>query len=139
MSFKEKSLNLDLMQTEKDKQYVLPDDNKKIDYAKFQFDNWFLAKSEKNKILAAIKKKGGGLWLSHDGSICFRVSVDANVIVSGEVEKASRAIAAFLERVSPVVLFKEPKGNNKKIDIFFNTHTEALKFGKKTVYLKIVK
>lgn len=28
---------------------------------------------------------------------------------------------------------------NKKIDIFFNTHTEALKFGKKTVYLKIVK
>lgn len=28
---------------------------------------------------------------------------------------------------------------NKKIDIFFNIHTEALKFGKKTVYLKIVK
>ncbi len=120
MSFKEKGLNLDLMQTEKDKQYILPDDDKKIDYSKFRFDNWFLAKSEKNKILADIRKKGGGLWLSHDGSICFRVSVDANVIVSGEVEKASRAIAAFLERVSPVVLFKEPRGNNKKIDIYVN-------------------
>ena len=28
------------------------------------------------------------------------------------------------------------KGN--KIDIFFNSHAEALKFGKKTVYLKVV-
>lgn len=27
---------------------------------------------------------------------------------------------------------------NKKIDIFFNSHAEALKFGKRTVYLKVV-
>lgn len=27
---------------------------------------------------------------------------------------------------------------NKRIDIFFNTHSEALKFGKKTVYLKVI-
>ena len=28
---------------------------------------------------------------------------------------------------------------NNKIDIFFNSHSEALKFGKRTVYLKVVK
>lgn len=27
---------------------------------------------------------------------------------------------------------------NKRIDIFFNTHSEALKFGRKTVYLKVI-
>lgn len=101
MSEKKRQLKKSLLVTEQGKKYELPKKGERIDYSTFEADNWILQGSD-NKLLAAIKKHGGGLWVGHDWRFHWRQRPETKVYETDGERFVARVLTQFLKRKESV-------------------------------------
>ena len=76
----------------------------KVDFKKFDKNNWIKPSSLSNRSLQAINKRGGALWINPSGEIFFRRSQDEEPSKLAN-DKAKMVISNFLDS-SSILLFK---------------------------------
>ncbi|MGE4268211.1 MAG: primase-helicase family protein [Deferribacterales bacterium] len=124
---KKKPFNHEMLPLEQGKKYLL-DIKRKQSFSKFVVNNWLREMIDRdiedleeveNLVLRRIFKHGAAIWLSPEGNIVYRPSVDADPIELSSDERAKRVFCSMMKEKN-IKLFKgftDKDGVHHKADI----------------------